>query len=168
MGRENISKFANHRDPKLYLGDVNDWQTLENVFEGKPSLFWLSLDRRIFNSLKDANKDSLNVSDHLEPKLWPDSQWERAVATRRWKTLSDKQYQDEVVLDSSANIEEVKPDTWMLEERLRGAVYAYWYSLRYDSANVEKLLKQDFDQSNVPATSEKVADVTRNATLSNS
>lgn len=124
MGRENISKYTNHRGPYLVVGDVNDWQTLENVFES----YTKSNDQSLLNQIRDyvfarfglPKDDSLNIADNLPQELRLPDKWEQTLATRRWSMLSNAR--DSEPLEVAETLE---PQPWMLESRLLGAIHAY-------------------------------------------
>lgn len=118
MGRENISKYADHREPYLEVGDISDWQTLEDVFDryqSAPEHAGLAhLRDRLLALITVPVEDSLNLADTLPKELRSQDRWQQTLSTRRWGTLSDASDQGPV-----------DPKPWMLEERILGAAYAY-------------------------------------------
>ncbi|WP_182864838.1 hypothetical protein [Stieleria mannarensis] len=144
MGRENISQFANHRDPHLMVGDVSDWQTLEHVFETYEETPFYRIPALLRWSVSSAigvfsdPTTPLNVSDGLEEKLKLSDGWEQTLATRRWGLFADATTvvpaSREVGNDQGEEGTQEVPSPWMLEHRLLGAFYAYKLAM-FDSGS---------------------------------
>ena len=126
MGRENISKFTDHRDPFLLRGDISDWDTVSQVMSTSASPT-----PRATQVFSKSFEKSPTISSHLPTFLKPESSWTEGLTGRRLEVFSSiDQVRDlEPSTNPLQNLSASYQQPWLMGKRILGAFYAYGFAM---------------------------------------
>lgn len=139
MGRENISRFVDQRNPSFVIGDIDKWYALKSVLsdpkdrEYSKALQAIDKQWEMFNGKPD-------LVDHLPAYLKPVDPWEETLAASRWRVWTKLKVEPSGYFSKQQYKSEKLEGVWFIEHRVFAAAIGYWLTIR--DHNHETLMKE--------------------------